>query len=101
MKLRALFTCRACLCHPAPCFLAAKFRDALLESSRDFLRVRARWKFHGFADVDSDAAGPVELTPRFADFVPAIDAHRHNGKFQIAREQADARVERLQFPVRR
>ena len=78
-----------------------QFRDALLEDSRDLLRVRSRWKFHGFADVDANAAGAIELAARFADFIRAVDAHRHDGNFQIAREQADAGAERLQFSVRR
>src|ERR1700687_1837353 len=81
--------------------ILAQFRDALLEDSRDLLRVRSRWKFHGFADVDANAAGAVERAARFADFVRAVDAHRHDGKFQIAREQADAGAEGLQFSVRR
>ena len=70
--------------------ILAQFRHALLEDSRDLLRVRSRRKFHGFADVDSNAAGAVELAARFANFIRAVDAHGHDGKFQIAGEQADA-----------
>src|ERR1700686_3673939 len=77
-----------------------QFRDALLEDSRNLLRLRSRWKFHGFADVDANAAGTVELATRFANFIRAVESHRHDGKFQIARQQADAGAERLQFSVR-
>ena len=64
--------------------LPPQFRDALLQNSRDLLRVRSRRKFHGFADVDANAAGAVEFALPFPDFIRARDAHRHDGKFQIA-----------------